>query len=82
LKKDEFDPKGLKQFKNIIKKFLAKDPEERLGHSLRGQGARKVKKHPFFKNVDWIKILDFGYEAPYIPNINIEKVKKYLKKEG
>lgn len=42
----------------------------------------KVKKNSFFKNVDWAKILERDYEAPYVPAINIDKIKKYLQRKG
>ncbi len=32
------------------KKFLAKNPEERLGHE---NGAQELKSHPFFKSINW-----------------------------
>jgi hypothetical protein len=74
--------KNMKYFKNIIKKLLKKNPEKRLGHSKDGQGAQKVKKHPFFRSVEWAKILEKSYEAPYVPEIDTDKIKKYLKKKG
>lgn len=79
---EEEENKNLKYFKNLVRKLLKKDPNKRLGHSRKNQGARKVKKHPFFRAVAWSKILDKSYESPYVPEINISKIKKYLKKEG
>jgi len=79
---EDEDNKNLKYFKNIIRKFLKKEPEKRLGHSKKNQGARKVKKHPFFRSVAWSKILDKSYESPYVPKVDTKKIRKYLKKEG
>lgn len=81
-KDGEADTKNFKNFKSIISKLLRKDPTKRLGHSSKNQGAKKVKKHSFFKSINWAKILDKSYEAPYIPNINIEKISDYLKRKG
>lgn len=74
--------KGFKHFKSVVKKLLIKNPDERLGYNDKGSGAKKVKKNSFFKNVDWEKILNRDYEAPYIPAINVEKIKKYLQRKG
>lgn len=79
---EEEENKNLKYFKNIIRKMLKKDPSKRLGHSRKNQGARKVKKHPFFRAVAWSKILDKSYESPYVPKVDTKKIKKYLKKKG
>ena len=79
---EDNENKNLKNFKNLIRKLLVKDPKKRLGRSRRKQGAKKVKRHPFFRNVAWAKILDRTYESPYIPQINTDKIKKYLKKKG
>ena len=43
---------------------------------------RKLNKHSFFKSVQWEKVLDRTYEAPFIPSINIEKIKNYLQRKG
>jgi serine/threonine protein kinase len=80
--KEEGGSKSLKYFKNVIKKLLKKDPEKRLGHSKSNKGSKKIKTHPFFKNVEWAKILDKTYESPYVPEIDTKKVKKYLKNKG
>jgi len=79
---ENHESKAFKAYKSVVTKLLRKEPEKRLGHSSKNQGAKKVKKHPFFKNVNWDKILDKSYEAPYIPNIDIEKIKSYLTRKG
>lgn len=35
---------------DLVKKLLVKDPEERLGFR---EGAIELKRHPFFKNINW-----------------------------
>lgn len=81
-KEEEGGNKNFKNFKNLISKLLRKDPSKRLGRSSKNQGAKKVKKHAFFKSINWAKILDKSYEAPYVPRINVAKVRKYLERKG
>ena len=45
------------------------DPSKRLGHDDR----KDIQKHPFFKHIDWDKVLNKEYEAPFVP---IEKLVK------
>lgn len=81
-KPSEESKNGFKQFKSVVSKLLRKNPEERLGHSSKNQGAKKLKKHSFFKNVDWEKIYNREYEAPFVPTIDLEKIGKYLQRKG
>lgn len=81
-KPEEDSDRGFKHFKSVVSKLLAKEPDQRLGHSSKNQGAKKVKKHSFFRNVDWEKILTKEYEAPYLPEIDIAKIQKYLTRKG
>lgn len=39
--------------KDIILKLLNRNPKKRLGTFL---GADEIKKHPFFKGIDWEKL--------------------------
>lgn len=81
-KEEDGNNKNFKNFKSIVTKLLRKDPKKRLGRSSKNQGAKKVKKHAFFKSINWAKILDQSYEAPYIPQINTKKIRKYLQSKG
>jgi serum/glucocorticoid-regulated kinase 2 len=81
-KQSDSGNKNFKNFKSLISKLLKKDPKKRLGHSKSGQGGKKVRKHAFFRSIDWVKILDQSYEAPYIPNINMKRMLKYFEKKG
>ena len=40
-----------------------RNPVNRLGYS----NADEVKKHPWLKSVDWIKLLRREIKAPYVP---------------
>ena len=46
---------------DFIDRLLAMDPRERLG----ANGVLEVKNHPFFKGIEWNKIMEM--EAPFKP---------------
>jgi len=46
---------------DIIKKFLNRDPEQRL------QDPQEIKAHPWFRNVDWVKLEKLEIAPPFIP---------------
>ena len=50
---------------SLLKALLLKNPDERLG----SQGVSQLKQHPFFKPVDWDKVLEKGYKPPFVPTI-------------
>ena len=47
--------------KDIILRLLNRNPKKRLGTIA---GAEEIKKHPFFKNIDWTKLHNRAYRAP------------------
>lgn len=47
--------------KDLIKKLLERNPLQRLGAE---DGASQIKKHPFFKNVDWKAVLSKNIFPP------------------
>jgi serine/threonine protein kinase len=49
---------------DLIKKLI-NDVDKRLGYN----GAEEIKKHPFFKKINWDKIQDV--QAPFIPDVII-----------
>ncbi|KAK9877248.1 hypothetical protein WA026_016990 [Henosepilachna vigintioctopunctata] len=55
---------------DFITKLLVKDPRQRLGG---GEGdAEELKRHPFFKNLDWNKLYRKEIPAPFKPRIRNE----------
>lgn len=48
---------------DLLAKLLQKDPAHRL------DDAHQIKSHPFFKNIDWKKLLDKGYQPPFKPTV-------------
>ncbi|KAK8790933.1 hypothetical protein WA158_005564 [Blastocystis sp. Blastoise] len=57
---------------SLLKGLLTKDPNKRLGSIIpvKNQvgGVQQLKNHPFFKNIDWSKVLDRSIIPPYKPN--------------
>lgn len=49
--------------KDLITKLLTKNPKQRLGI----KGAQEVKKHPFFKGIDWNKVMAQKVLPPFRP---------------
>ncbi len=50
---------------SIISLLLKKKPFERLG----SKGTEEIKKHEFFKDIDFSKLLKKEVEPPFIPQI-------------
>ncbi len=53
--------------KDLIGKLLQLDPSRRFGNQ-RG-GARDVKSHPWFKQIDWIALYKRELEPPIKPHL-------------
>ncbi|XP_066549438.1 G protein-coupled receptor kinase 5 [Amia ocellicauda] len=51
---------------SICKLLLTKDPKERLG--CRGEGAAEVKRHPFFKSINFKRLEAGILEPPFVPD--------------
>ena len=41
------------EFYNLVRRLLTHDPKKRLGGA--EKGSKEIKKHPFFKGIDWEK---------------------------
>ncbi|KAG9341496.1 hypothetical protein JZ751_019001 [Albula glossodonta] len=52
---------------SIMRMLLRRNPERRLGAGERD--AEEVKKHPFFRNVDWSGLLAKKVKPPFVPTI-------------
>ncbi|XP_054263597.1 cAMP-dependent protein kinase catalytic subunit beta-like [Macrosteles quadrilineatus] len=53
------------QLKSLLRGLLQKDVTFRLGNLK--NGAEDVKKHPWFKNIDWLQLLNRRVQPPYVP---------------
>ncbi|XP_076264850.1 ribosomal protein S6 kinase alpha-5-like isoform X1 [Rhynchophorus ferrugineus] len=59
-----------KDVADFIRRLLVKDPRKRLGG---GEGdAKELKRHAFFKNMDWDKLARKEIPAPFKPVIKYE----------
>lgn len=56
-----------KEVRDIVKKLLVANAAKRLG-TLKG-GPSDVKKHPWFKDLDWEALKSKGLRAPYVPKL-------------
>ena len=53
--------------KDLIKKFLQENPSKRYGCG--GKGIDAVKRHKWFRGVDWAMVLRREIPAPWVPEI-------------
>ena len=61
----------------ILQALFTHDPDKRLG----ADGTEKIKKHSFFKNIDWDAILNKKIKPPFIPRISSDSDTKYIDSE-
>ncbi|KAL3284974.1 hypothetical protein HHI36_019103 [Cryptolaemus montrouzieri] len=59
-----------KDVSDFIAKLLVKDPRKRLGGG--EEDAKELKRHPFFKSLDWEKLYNKEISAPFRPIIRSE----------
>uniref|UniRef100_A0A4W4FQA3 protein kinase C n=1 Tax=Electrophorus electricus TaxID=8005 RepID=A0A4W4FQA3_ELEEL len=52
---------------SIMRQLLRRNPERRLGAGERD--AEEVKKHPFFRNLDWAALLAKKIRPPFVPTL-------------
>ncbi|KAJ3124271.1 hypothetical protein HK098_001281 [Nowakowskiella sp. JEL0407] len=50
---------------DLLSKLLDRDPNKRLG----AEGPEKIKKHPFFSDINWDKLLARKYQPLFRPNV-------------
>lgn len=57
-------PEGMSEnAKDLLQKLLHRKPEERLG----SKGVNDIKAHPFFKGLDWDKVISKQIKPEFIP---------------
>jgi protein kinase X len=57
------------ELKDLIKKFLVKDPTQRLGFKSTTTGITDIQQHPWFAKVHWKALMKGNVEPPYIPRL-------------
>jgi len=55
------------QAHGIIKGFLNRDESKRLGCG--PSGMKEIKSHPFFKGINWVKLLNGEIDPPFRPEV-------------
>jgi serine/threonine protein kinase len=61
--------------RSLIKHLLEPELSKRYGNLK--NGVKDIKTHPFFKGMNWEKLLKQEVEAPFIPEIKEDNVLKY-----
>lgn len=56
-----------KDAKDLITKLLEKDPTKRLGFK---KDAEELKRHKFFKKINWKELKNKEYPAPMVPQLS------------
>mmetsp|Transcript_527 Transcript_527/g.307 ORF Transcript_527/g.307 Transcript_527/m.307 type:complete len:240 (+) Transcript_527:304-1023(+) len=56
------------EFKNLMRRLLMYNCNKRLGSS--EAGVEEIKSHPFFKTVDWDKVMSKKIKAPFQPEVD------------
>ena len=65
------DIKISKDAEDIILKLLEKNPSKRLGSH---KGIKEIKKHPFFKSINFDLLQKKEVTAPFIPQLKIDEL--------
>eukprot|EP01104_Vermistella_antarctica_P015688 TRINITY_DN5203_c0_g1_i1.p1 TRINITY_DN5203_c0_g1~~TRINITY_DN5203_c0_g1_i1.p1 ORF type:complete len:554 (-),score=146.43 TRINITY_DN5203_c0_g1_i1:259-1920(-) len=55
--------------KSLLSKLLIKNPDKRLGSKASG-GVAALKKHSFFKSINWNKMLAMDVQPPFRPEVS------------
>jgi len=76
LRKTYIPDKVGKNAKDLIEKLFVTDPKKRLGFN----SADEVKNHPFFKDIDFNKVLNKEYKPPFVPKLDSDTDLKYFDK--
>ena len=56
-----------KESKDLLKGLLERDPNKRLGSSR--EGAEEIKRHPFFRDIDWDMLYHRKVEPEFKPHL-------------
>ena len=67
-----------KEAKNLLDNLLQQDPCDRLGCNLETDGEEALRRHEFFKALDWGKMERREVPAPFVPDSDSQKSSKYF----
>ena len=76
LRKTYIPDKVPKDAKDLIEKLFVNNAKKRLGY----KSADEVKNHPFFKDIDFDKVLNKEYKPPFVPKLDSDTDLKYFDK--
>lgn len=63
-------PKYVDEYaKDLVKRLLTADKTKRLGGSVEASGAADIRRHKFFRGVDWHALAGLQIEAPIVPQV-------------
>ena len=74
LRKTYIPDKVGKDAKDLIEKLFVVNPQKRLGFN----SAQEVKDHPFFKDIDFDKVINKEYTPPFIPKLDSDTDLRYF----
>ena len=60
--------------RNLLGKLLEVNPRKRIGFN----GAEEIRKHPYFKDIDFEKVFAKAYTPPFVPKLKEETDLKYF----
>ena len=70
-------PESLKNdTKDFLQQLLINNPDDRLGSG--PDGSKNVKKHPFFKGVNWLEAKQKKLKPPFIPKLKNDTDLRYF----
>ncbi|KAG7462655.1 hypothetical protein MATL_G00187080 [Megalops atlanticus] len=62
-----------KEAVGILKAFMTKSPNKRLGCVVAQGGEEAIKAHPFFKEIDWVLLEQRKIKPPFKPRIKTKR---------
>jgi hypothetical protein len=71
-------PNFSSEAQSLISQLLVTDPSKRLGSGV--SDANEIKKHPFFRNVNWADCELLLVIPPFTPNVTKETDTQYFDK--
>ena len=74
LRKTYIPDKVGKTARDLIEKLFVSNPKKRLGY----KSSDEVKNHPFFKGIDFDKVLRKEYKPPFIPKLKDDTDLRYF----
>ena len=74
LRKTYIPDKVGKNARDLIEKLFVSNPQKRLGYN----STNEIKNHPFFKGIDFDKVLNKEYKPPFVPKLKDDTDLRYF----